>query len=130
MEMNKNTKKNDLILIAVLAGTALSALLGMSLFFGAGSKGGKAVVFIDGKESASYSLNEELTVPVETENGGYNLLEIKDGKANIKEASCPDKICVNHHPVNKNGQTLVCLPNKVVVEIVSGEEPDVDGFTR
>lgn len=130
MEMNKNTKKNDLILIALLAGTALFALLGMSFYFAAGSTDGKAVVFIDGKESASYPLSENITVRLEPESGGYNLLEIKDGKANIKEASCPDKICVNHRPVNKNGQTLVCLPNKVVVEIVSGEEPDVDGFTR
>ena len=64
------------------------------------------------------------------ESGGYNLLIIEDGAASIEEASCPDKICVNHKPVDKKGETLVCLPNKVVVEIQNGEEADVDASTN
>ena len=62
--------------------------------------------------------------------GSYNLLVIQDGKADVTEASCPDGICVNHRAISKQGQSIVCLPNKVVVEIENGEESDLDAVTN
>ena len=51
------------------------------------------------------------------------VLVIKDGKAEMKSAICPDKICVKHRPIDKSGQTIVCLPEKIVVKIIAeGEE--------
>ena len=46
------------------------------------------------------------------------------------EANCPDEICVHHKPISKNGETIVCLPNKVVVVIKNGIEREVDGGTQ
>ena len=57
-------------------------------------------------------------------------MEIKDGQADITKASCPDKICVDQRPVSRQGESLVCLPNKVVVEIENGGEPEIDGSTN
>ena len=31
-------------------------------------------------------------------------------------ATCPDHLCMEQNPVNQNGGTIVCLPNKVVIE--------------
>ena len=44
----------------------------------------------------------------------------------MKEADCPDQICVRHKAISKSGESIVCLPHKVVVEISSEEEQDVD----
>ena len=49
-----------------------------------------------------------------------NIIIIKDGKASMAKADCPDKICVNHAAISKKGETIVCLPHKVVVEVVDG----------
>ncbi len=57
-------------------------------------------------------------------------MEIKDGQADITKAYCPDKICVDQRPVSRQGESLVCLPNKVVVEIENGGEPEIDGSTN
>ena len=50
--------------------------------------------------------------------GLYGSYAQKDGKASMAKADCPDKICVNHAAISKKGETIVCLPHKVVVEVV------------
>lgn len=51
----------------------------------------------------------------------YNVLQIKEGEVSITEADCPDLICVHHKPVSRQGETIVCLPHKLLVEVV-GED--------
>ena len=77
---------------------------------------------MNGVEAARYPLDTDAEIRLESENGGYNILVIKDGKADVTEASCPDKICVNQHAVSKTGEAITCLPNKTVIEIVGGEQ--------
>lgn len=122
--MKKISRKtrNDIILIACLLAAAGIAFGAIQL----GKKsGGYAVVVQDGKETAAYPLNEEVSVTI-TSPTGYNTLVIKDGKADVTDADCPDKLCVNQHSISCDGETIVCLPNKLVVKIVSETEADVD----
>jgi len=128
--MEQNTKKNDILLIGVILILALAVYLGMSFFQGTNTHDAKAVVLIDGKEYGSFPLDNDLTERIELEDGSYNVLVIADGKADITEASCPDGICVSHRAVNKQNQSITCLPNKLVVEIRNGEASDVDAFTN
>ena len=39
----------------------------------------------------------------------------------MKDANCPDKICEGHNKISYKGETIVCLPHKVVIEIVADE---------
>lgn len=55
---------------------------------------------------------------------------IKDGKADITEADCPDKVCVKQKPISKAGESLVCLPNKIIITVVEGEENELDGVAN
>ncbi len=65
----------------------------------------------------------------ETE-GAYNIIEIANGQVSITEASCPDQICVAHAPIRDNLSPIVCLPNRLVVEIVSRETSPLDGVAQ
>jgi hypothetical protein len=56
---------------------------------------------------------------IESEDGGYNVVEVRDGGIGIVEASCPDGTCMNTGFVSGVGIPIVCLPNKIVIEIVS-----------
>ncbi len=123
-------KKNDMILIGVILIVALAAFGGISWYSEKNTKEAEAVVYVDGEEQGRYPLNQDTSVRVSLEDGNYNLLEIKDGQADITEASCPDKVCVDHRPVKNQGESLVCLPHKVVVEIENGEEGKIDGATH
>jgi len=128
--MEEKKSKNDMILIGGGLVLALVVYLLMSFVQGQVTHNAKAVVTIDGALYGSYPLDEDLVERIELPDGSYNVLEIREGKADITDASCPDGICVNHRPVNKQSQSIVCLPNKVVVEIESGEEAELDAVTN
>ena len=110
--------RSDVILIAVLLVLGLSVLL---FVFLTRTEGATAVVSVDGKRVAEYSLAVDGVYYL---NDGTNILVIEDGKAYIREATCPGyQDCVEKGRISFVGESIVCLPNKLVVEIVGeGEE--------
>ena len=122
-------KRNDLILIGCALLIGILGYLGVEWYKSETTHQGEAVVYVDGKEVARYALTDEGEYVITGVNG-ENHLVIEGGKAYIEAAECPDKICIYSGKISKNGETLVCLPNKVVVEIVNGTESDVDISTN
>ena len=115
----KNRKfKNDIILAVVIV---LIAAAGLLLFVFNREQGSTVSVKIDGTQIASYPLGENREIPIKTGDNDehINVLVIKDGKASISEADCPDKICVETRAVSYVGETVVCLPHKLVIEITN-----------
>lgn len=53
----------------------------------------------------------------------YNLLYISDGMIRMDSADCKDQICVHHRPISGIRESIICLPHKLVIEIV-GDLPD------
>lgn len=122
---NKRKIKNDIILAVIVIAIAATGLLLLNIFK---TEWAVAIVKIDGKETASYPLSVNTEVVIETGDSGKNTLVIEDGKAFVKNATCPDKICEGHSKISYVGETIVCLPHKVVIEIVvynSDNELDV-----
>ncbi len=122
-------KKNDIYIILLgffLAMTAWFAIIGIQK----DNAEGEAVIYKDGKEFKTIPLSHEETITVEDGNGNINVIRIHEGKASIIEANCRDQICVHTRPIQNNGQTIVCLPNRVVVEIRSRIEDVVDGVSE
>lgn len=120
--------RNDVIFIAALV--AVIAIAGACLYLFRG-EGNTVTVSVDGKVIATYALNENRTEDIRTGEDGLNRLVIKDGKAWIETASCPDGICAAHKPIHRDGESIVCLPNKVVVTVEATdsnqtEQPDID----
>ena len=120
---NKKKIRNDIILAAVILVIAVAGLLLMNLNK---AQGDFAVVKIDGVEKYRYPLIENVTVDIVTgkEDENINILVIKDGEAFMTEADCPDGICVAHRPIKNTGESIVCLPHKIVVEIQSKDSVD------
>ncbi len=112
--MNKFRLKNDILLIAALL---ILAAVGLVCFFAFGKTGNYAVVTVDGNEISRYSLITDLKTDIISPDGGINTLIIEKGEAYIQSADCPDKICVSHRKISREGETIVCLPHKLVVSI-------------
>ena len=125
-------KKDYLLLVGLLLVGAVIALA--TLLHGA--SGDTVQVKVDGVPVATFSLQEDRSYLIEGADGGTNLLLIQDGYAWVEEASCPDGLCMHMGKIHRDGQSVICLPNKVVVEIVSGEgglteDPNsVDGIVK
>ncbi len=114
-------KAADLILIGGLLVVAAVLFLVLSR----GSADGRTVeVQVDGKTVATLPLDTDTTYVIDGAGGGHNTLVIADGKATVTEATCPDGVCVRHRAIDRAGQSIICLPNKVVVKVVG--EPTVD----
>lgn len=56
---------------------------------------------------------------------GTNKVLVKDGKVWVQESNCPDQICVHMAPIEKVGETIICLPHEFLVEIKADKKaPD------
>ena len=121
---NKNKIRNDVILAAVIVIIAVAGLLFIN---GTRVEGNRVVVKINGVETQSYSLSENTEFEIKTgkNNSNYNIVVIENGKVRVTDADCPDGICKEYRAISYVGQTIVCLPHKVVVEIV-GENTKTD----
>ena len=123
IESGKRKRKNDIIFISVLLSAVI--LMGACFFF-IRPEGELVKVTVDKELFGEYPLLEDITVEIRS-GDGLNILVIKDGKAYVSEASCPDGICSAHKPISREGESIICLPNKVVVTVVSSdtEGPDI-----
>ena len=116
--------RNDLLLAAVLLllGGALALFLWLTR-----QTGGPVTVRIDGELVMELPLSEDTQI-VLGEGEHTNTLVIRDGKAQVVEASCPDRICVRQGAVQYAGESIVCLPHKLVITVRGGASGGLDGF--
>lgn len=113
-------KKADFIVIGIVL--CVSAVI-VALLYGFNSTGNYVQIEVDGKIVETLPLDEDATRNIETDHG-KNTLVIKDGSASVTHADCPDGICTNHKPINKSGESIICLPHKLVVSIINEKSND------
>ena len=117
-------KRNDLILIGTLLGIAVILFLAMFLIK-QNTVNGEAVVLIEGKEYGRYPLAQDTDIDIPGLLGN-NVLTIRDGKAHMSSAVCPDKICMDFGEIHYNTEMIVCRPGSIVVIIENGDVSEVD----
>ena len=118
-------KKRDFLVIGIVLFLALS--LGAVAFLDM-KPAQSLCIFVDGALYGEYSLLENQEIKI----GDTNVCEIAEGKVRMIEANCPDQICVHSAEISRDGMTIVCLPNRVVLEIKNETEegaPIIDGVS-
>ena len=127
--MHRKFGRNDVILIACLFLLCLVAYGGMRMF--GTKKGNEVTITRDGQEYGTYALNKDQTIEITDEDGKVtNTLVIADGKADMKDADCPDRLCVKQKAISRQNENIVCLPNKIVVTVTESDAKGVDGFVQ
>lgn len=116
-EFGRRARNDALFVIAILA----LSLVAFLIFRATLRVGNVVTVSVGGEEKYRYSIEENREFAVKTgQNGeGINTVVIKDGKVSMKSANCPDKLCVKHRVILNDGETIVCLPHKLVVAVVT-----------
>lgn len=110
-------KRKVICIIAVLC-VVFFSLLGIILVKNSGG-GNTACIYSDGKLIKTVDLNsaEEQSFTVNSADGGYNIITVKDGSISVTDADCPDRICVMTAPISDGIQPIVCMPHKLVIRI-------------
>ena len=117
--------RNDRILIFSLV--AIASFSFARLFF-TSHEGREVLVKVGNRPAQKFSLKMDKRINVEGEKGNV-VIEVKEGRVRVVESSCFQKICVNTGWINKPGQNIICLPNKVLVTIEGKESPEVDAVS-
>ena len=116
-------KKKDFLLGGGILAVALVLFLVMKV---TGSEAGNRIqVTVDGEVYGTYSLTEDQVIEVK-EGDFYNRIRIEDGKAYMEEANCPDGYCERQGKIGGGAQTIVCLPHKLVVEVLEADDTSRD----
>lgn len=125
--MDRKKRKADVILIVLLLALCV-VIFGLIQIF-VKKDGAAAVVKVDGNVVEELDLKRDNMIEVGGYDGGVNKIEVKDGKVRMINADCPDELCVKTGWISKTGETIVCLPHRVVVEI-TGEGGGVDSIVQ
>ncbi len=115
-------RKRDIILCIVLIAVGITCWLVMWFVLPAGNT---ADVYIDGKLVQTIDMTVDDAYEFSTDRGS-NTVAVESGKIRVSDADCPDKVCVDMGWKSRRGETLTCLPHKLVIEIQGGGERDID----
>ncbi len=121
-------KKSDMIIYSLV----LALLIASFFIWGRvqGDTGDYVVVSVNGNEMMRLPLSTDTEKTVEGFAGLSCTICIKDGEASVTEADCPDKLCVEHSPISRSGESIVCLPARITLTIQGTENSGVDGVAR
>ena len=72
----------------------------------------------------TFDLTKDQTYTYQDADGDINKIEVRDGRIAIVYANCGDQICVRKGFINQTGQTIVCLPHKLVIEVMPSGNDD------
>ena len=83
----------------------------------------RAEITSQGQLVKTVDLHVDQEFTVETEDGGYNVITVQNGKIGVSEATCPDHYCMKRGYCN-SGTEIVCLPNRLVIRFLGQQEID------
>ena len=106
-------KKGDIYLL--LGILLLSGVVWAAVHFLGGK--GKEVVITDADHTRITLPLDEDTEQRFYSGDGWNVVRIRDGQVSVTSADCPEQICVHHRPIDTAGETIICLPHKLTVEV-------------
>ena len=118
--MKKRFGKADVILLLVIF---FVLVLAVTFSFFLKKEGASVVITVEGNVYRTVSLAKDQEIEIEKDGTVINILSIQRGKADMTAATCPDKLCVHQGFISNTGLPIVCLPNKLVIQL---REDDAD----
>lgn len=89
--------------------------------------GNTVIIKVDNEIYGKYSLNRNIKLNVQSKYGNNEVI-IEDGAVYVADSDCKNKICVKSLPISAAGQSIICLPHKLIISI-TGNESDLDAYT-
>lgn len=74
------------------------------------------------------TLDKPRDITVNTPDGGFNTVHLERGAVSVTDANCPDKLCVKQGEIKNGIYPIICLPHKLTVRIITGDNTDNDSI--
>ena len=121
-------KKADIILALVIVIIGLVGTFYLTFTTDKDIEDGQVVIHVNEEFYGSYPLDEDRVVTIK-EGDHINKITIKDGYAQMTFSNCPNHDCMKQGKIKDGSKSIICLPNKVVVEVVS-KDSDFAAISR
>ena len=123
--MNKIKKADILVVFLILITSFFIYFFTNDFPKGDENSSKKVVITVDGKifKEISLTKNTDLDVKVDSEYG-HNVIHIENGTVEMHESNCKDKICMKMGKISLTNDSIICLPNRLMVKIVDDEPSD------
>ena len=102
--------------ILLIVGILILAIAGLFVWKKLQKPGTYVDIMIDGTSVKTLQIDEDASYEVK-QDAGVNTVVVQGGSVTVQNADCPDKICEKHRAISQTGETIICLPHKLVVEI-------------
>ena len=102
-------KKGDYVVIALVA---VAFLLSTALLLSFSKQGNRVVIKQDNQIIYDQSIDIDKKIDI-----GTNEIIVINGIVYMEKASCKNQVCVKTGEISKKGESIICLPNKVIIEI-------------
>ncbi len=121
-------KKGDLIIYSLILGIFI--FLGLNIQNIKETKAERAEIYVNNQLKYTYKLQKkEKTFYVDTDIGGVDV-ELKDNKIRVTTSYSPRKLCVKQGWIERSGQTIIGVPDKLLIKIVGKQDDDLDYIIR
>ena len=122
MKRSPELKPNLWDILVVLAVVALAAASALTVWPGRDSGSLTAVVTADGEELDRFAPADLAADPRTYTHNGYTLtVTAEDGGLRVSEADCPTQDCVHTGAISRSGQSIVCLPARIIIQLTGGQ---------
>ncbi len=125
--------KKGLYLALAVGAVFIAAMAALWIQAHSSSQGKTAAIYQNGQllRRIPLSENSEDSFTIESDNEGFNVIQVDHGKIGISDADCPDRLCVKMGMISSTGFPISCLPHKLVIQIEDEkEESPIDATTR
>lgn len=124
-------KKRAIILTAVIAAVTAGSILCIIYMYKTADTGAYAYIYQNDTIIQTIDLSgthDTYRITVEAPEGGYNVIEVRQGSIGVVEASCPDGLCMNMGFIDNSLMPVTCLPNHLVIKVIDEEDDkELDG---
>jgi len=117
--------KGDVVLIGIFLILFILSFFLLRYFPQTGSL---VTISVNNKPLYSFSISEDRDITISGPIGDTNL-RISENRVWITEAPCPHKICKKMGKIGRAGEIIVCIPNKIFIEVEGTQDSPVDGIT-
>ena len=76
------------------------------------------------------SVKETYRLTIDGKDKSENIVEVRNGSIGIINASCPDHICIDTGFIDNSSVPVVCLPNKIIIEISDNTDNSIDAVAN
>lgn len=125
-----SVKKRAVIIAAAITVITVTSISAIIYMYNSSDKGTYAYIYQNDKIVKTIdisNIDRPYRITMENDDGGYNIIEVRQGSIGVVEASCPDELCMNMGFIDNSLMPVTCLPNHLVIKIIDEKPDELDG---